>query len=38
MTIKPLSDRVVIKLVEAEEKTKTGITTYYFCNLRVIRQ
>ena len=25
MTIKPLSDRVVIKLVEAEEKTKTGI-------------
>ena len=26
MTIKPLADRVVIKLVEAEEKTKTGIT------------
>ena len=25
MNIKPLSDRVVIKLVEAEEKTKTGI-------------
>ena len=25
MTIKPLSDRVVVKLVEAEEKTKTGI-------------
>ncbi len=25
MTIKPLSDRVVIKLVEAEEKTKSGI-------------
>ena len=25
MTIKPLADRVVIKLVEAEEKTKTGI-------------
>ena len=25
MNIKPLSDRVVVKLVEAEEKTKTGI-------------
>ena len=25
MTIKPLADRVVIKLVEAEEKTKSGI-------------
>ncbi|MBQ9773553.1 MAG: co-chaperone GroES [Clostridia bacterium] len=25
MTIKPLSDRVVVKLVEAEEKTKAGI-------------
>ena len=25
MTIKPLADRVVIKLVQAEEKTKTGI-------------
>ncbi len=25
MTIKPLADRVVIKSVEAEEKTKTGI-------------
>ena len=25
MNIKPLADRVVIKLVEAEEKTKTGI-------------
>ena len=25
MTLKPLSDRVVVKLVEAEEKTKTGI-------------
>ena len=25
MTLKPLADRVVIKLVEAEEKTKTGI-------------
>ncbi len=25
MTIKPLGDRVVIKAVEAEEKTKTGI-------------
>ena len=25
MTIKPLDDRVVIKLMEAEEKTKTGI-------------
>ena len=25
MTIKPLSDRVVIKLVEAEETTKIGI-------------
>ena len=25
MTIKPLSDRVVIKQVEAEETTKTGI-------------
>ena len=25
MNIKPLGDRVVIKLVEAEEKTKTGI-------------
>ena len=25
MTIKPLADRVVLKLVEAEEKTKTGI-------------
>ena len=25
MNIKPLSDRVVVKLVEAEEKTKAGI-------------
>ncbi|MGI6076746.1 MAG: co-chaperone GroES [Fastidiosipilaceae bacterium] len=25
MTIKPLGDRVVIKMVEAEEKTKSGI-------------
>ena len=25
MNIKPLADRVVLKLVEAEEKTKTGI-------------
>ena len=25
MNIKPLSDRVVIKLVEAEEKTQSGI-------------
>ncbi|MBE6553312.1 MAG: co-chaperone GroES [Ruminococcaceae bacterium] len=25
MNIKPLSDRVVVKLIEAEEKTKTGI-------------
>lgn len=25
MTLKPLSNRVVIKFVEAEEKTKTGI-------------
>ena len=25
MTIKPLADRVVVKLVEAEEKTKSGI-------------
>ena len=25
MTIKPLADRVVLKSVEAEEKTKTGI-------------
>lgn len=25
MKIKPLADRVVVKLVEAEEKTKTGI-------------
>ena len=25
MNIRPLSDRVVVKLVEAEEKTKTGI-------------
>lgn len=25
MNMKPLTDRVVIKLVEAEEKTKTGI-------------
>lgn len=25
MTIKPLSDRVVVKLVEMEETTKTGI-------------
>lgn len=25
MTIKPLADRVVIKLVEAEEKTQAGI-------------
>ncbi|MBQ8568253.1 MAG: co-chaperone GroES [Oscillospiraceae bacterium] len=25
MTIKPLSDRVVIKMVEAEETTKSGI-------------
>ncbi|MBQ1956578.1 MAG: co-chaperone GroES [Clostridia bacterium] len=25
MTIRPLADRVVIKSVEAEEKTKTGI-------------
>ena len=25
MTIKPLADRVVVKSIEAEEKTKTGI-------------
>ena len=25
MTLKPLADRVVVKLVDAEEKTKTGI-------------
>jgi len=25
MNIRPLADRVVVKLVEAEEKTKTGI-------------
>ena len=25
MKLKPLADRVVIKLVEAEEKTKSGI-------------
>ena len=25
MTIKPLADRVVVKMVEAEEKTKPGI-------------
>ena len=25
MTIKPLADRVVIKLVDAEEKTKSGL-------------
>lgn len=25
MTLKPLSDRVVVKLIEAEETTKTGI-------------
>lgn len=25
MTLKPLSDRVIVKLVEAEETTKTGI-------------
>ena len=25
MTIKPLADRVVVKLVEAEEKTQSGI-------------
>ncbi|HHX38113.1 MAG TPA: co-chaperone GroES [Clostridiaceae bacterium] len=25
MTIKPLGDRVVIKMIEAEEKTKSGI-------------
>lgn len=25
MTIKPLADRVVVKMVEAEEKTKNGI-------------
>lgn len=25
MNMKPLTDRVVIKLIEAEEKTKTGI-------------
>ncbi len=25
MKLRPLSDRVVVKLVEAEEKTKTGI-------------
>ena len=25
MTMKPLADRVVIKMVEAEEKTKSGI-------------
>ena len=30
MNIKPLSDRVVVKLVEAEEKTKTGIFRYFF--------
>ena len=26
MKLKPLADRVVIKLVEAEEKTKSGIS------------
>ena len=25
MTLKPLADRVVVKLVEAEEKTKSGL-------------
>ncbi len=25
MTIKPLADRVVVKMIEAEEKTKNGI-------------
>lgn len=25
MTLKPLADRVVVKAIEAEEKTKTGI-------------
>lgn len=25
MTIKPLADRIVVKLVEAEEKTKSGL-------------
>ena len=25
MTLKPLSDRVIVKLIEAEETTKTGI-------------
>ena len=25
MTLKPLSDRVVVKLIEAEETTRTGI-------------
>ena len=25
MTIKPLADRIVIKMIEAEEKTKSGI-------------
>ena len=28
MTLKPLADRVVVKLVEAEETTKTGIVLH----------
>ena len=31
MKLKPLADRVVIKLVEAEEKTKSGIILTEMC-------
>ena len=30
MTIKPLADRVVVKLVEAEEKTKSGLVQKFY--------
>ena len=33
MTIKPLSDRLVIKMVEAEETTKSGIILLPPCEL-----
>ncbi len=29
MNIKPLADRVVIKMLEAEETTKSGIILYF---------
>ena len=33
MTIKPLADRVVIKMVEAEETTKSGIIPVSYTHL-----